>query len=142
MQHDFRHVTEALEERQARANSRTKLEAIGEILKAIASKDFGQVEEFFHEDAEMAIHGITPFNRHTKGHKQILKALHENFEAVTDQKPVIEALVEQDSEVVVKLSETGTLRESGKNYTVRAVLWFTFEDNRIRKIEEFADSTI
>jgi ketosteroid isomerase-like protein len=30
------------------------------------------------------------------------------------------------------------MRESGQKYSARAVIWFTFEDSKIRKIEEFA----
>ena len=138
MQHDFTHVKDALEERQSRSRSKAKLEVIGDILTAIASKDLRPVEGFIHEDAEMAIHGFTPCARRTKGRVEILKALQENFEAITDQKPVMEALVEGDAEVAFKFSETGTMRESGQKYSARAVIWFTFEGSKIRKIEEFA----
>lgn len=138
MQHDFSHFKEALEEHQSRSKSKAKLEVIGDILTAIAQKDLSPVENFIHEGAEMVIHGFAPCERRSKGRMEILKALQENFEAITDQKPLMEALVEGEAEVAVKFSETGTMRESGQKYSARAVIWFTFEGSKIRKIEEFA----
>ncbi|MBL8179734.1 MAG: nuclear transport factor 2 family protein, partial [Bryobacterales bacterium] len=39
--------------------------------------------------------------------------------------------------IAVRLHETGVLKATGEGYEVRGVLWFTFEDMHVRRIDEF-----
>jgi hypothetical protein len=47
-------------------------------------------------------------------------------------------MIVQGDSIAVLLNETGSFRENGKSYTARAVQWFTFEDGKLKKMEQIA----
>jgi len=67
----------------------------------------------------------------------VVAATASNYAKVTEQKPQIRAMIAQGEEIALRFHETGRLVESNDSYDLDVVLWCTFVDGKIRRIEEF-----
>ena len=66
-----------------------------------------------------------------------MEAMAANFDRITDQKPEPQAIIEQGNCVAMLIREQGRWKQDGKPYSVRGVIWWTFEGERVAKVEEF-----
>jgi ketosteroid isomerase-like protein len=107
------------------------------VLQAVAANDFASVPEYFTEDAELHIHGFPNLNGIWRGRANVAAAMAVNFGKVTEQKPVIQAMIPHGDVLAVRLREKGRFVASRLPYDVEAVIWCTFADGKIAKVEEF-----
>jgi len=56
------------------------------------------------------------------------------------QEPEIQDLIALGDRIAVLMRENGGLKSSGQAYSVRGVQWFTFEQGKIKRIEEIIAS--
>jgi ketosteroid isomerase-like protein len=136
VEQDFSQVMATLDERQTSSRTHSQIGIISAVLAAVAAKDLDSVVHLFHPDAVMTITGIPDLEGTTRGPGNIIEALVRNFETVTEQSPVIEAIVEHENYVITRIRETGKLRRTGEAYQGRAILWFTFEKGQILQLDE------
>lgn len=76
-----------------------------------------------------------------RGRKEVVEAIEANFAKVSNQKTLVESLIQQNDSIVMRVRETGQWTESRKLYEFRGVLWFTFEGSLIKQVEEFLTDT-
>ena len=107
---------------------------------AVIRGDYDAFGESLTEDVELNISGFAPMNGTWRGRNEVVTATRKNFAEVEHQEPTIEAMICQGDSIAVLLRESGTLKSTGKAYSIRAVQWFTFSDGKIKKIEELAAS--
>ena len=92
------------------------------------------------DDVELSICGFGPMHGTWRGRKEVVEATRRNFALVAGQQPEIEGMVSEGDCVAVLLRETGTVKASGQAYSIRAVQWFTFADEKIKRIDEIVAS--
>ena len=107
---------------------------------AIIRGDFEAFRESLSEDVELSISGFPPMNGTWRGRNEVVAATRRNFAEVDHQQPTIEGIICQGDSIAVLLRESGTLKSTGKAYSIRAVQWFTFAEGKIKKIDELAAS--
>jgi ketosteroid isomerase-like protein len=107
---------------------------------AVIRGDYDAFGESLTEDAELNIAGFAPMNGTWRGRDEVVAATRKNFAEVEHQQPTIEGMISQGDCIAVLLRESGTLKSTGKAYSIRAVQWFTFADGKIKKIDELAAS--
>ncbi len=130
---DFSAIEATLSSDDAPNNQQTFLAAI----QAIGANNFTAVSEYLTEDVELNIHGFPHMNGVWRGRVNVIAAMTMNFKKVTEQKPVIQDIVQRDDILVIRMRESGRFVESKIPYDVDVVLWCTFSGGKIAKIEEF-----
>jgi|KBSSwiStaDraftv2_1062776.scaffolds.fasta_scaffold511889_2 ketosteroid isomerase-like protein len=110
---------------------------LGEVLSAISRNDFAAISPHFTDEAELHIRGFESISGSWRGRDAVMTAIAANFESVTGQKPESEALIEQGNNIAMLIREEGRWKQTGKPYRVRGVIWWTFDGERISKVEEF-----
>ena len=98
--------------------------------------------EFLAEDVEFQIHGLLTMDGSWRGVAQVVAAMASNFSRVSDQKPTIEAMIQQGDGIALRFHETGRLQGNNAAYVARGVIWFSFVENRISRVEEFIHSAL
>ena len=111
---------------------------IQNIIIAIGRDDLTAVGEMLAEDVRLEILGADelPFIREAKGRVQMLEATKQNFGAVQDQRPNIEAVIAQGDTVIVMLEEEGEVRETGKKYRIKGMQRFVIRGGKVELVEE------
>ncbi len=107
------------------------------VLQAIGTGNFAALPQYLTDDVELHIHGFPALDGRWLGCPAVVAATASNYAKVTDQKPQIRAMVAQGEEIALRFHETGRLVESNDSYDLDVVLWCTFVDGKIRRIEEF-----
>jgi len=107
------------------------------VIQAIGTGNFAALPQYLTDDVELHIHGFPALDGRWLGCTAVVAATASNYAKVTDQKPQIRAMIAQGDEIALRFHETGRLVESNDSYEVDVVLWCTFVDGRIRRIEEF-----
>jgi ketosteroid isomerase-like protein len=132
---DFRSLTTGLQQRADQSDTpvAANLRSIQEQFDAIAAGDLARV--IARADAqvtlEMFVPPELPFILHASGADAFREAVHQNFGAVTNQRPEIRELFAEGNRVVLFGRETGTIRATGRDYDVEFVERFTFRDDRL-----------
>ena len=103
---------------------------------AIIRGDFEAFGESVTDDVELNICGFGPLDGGWRGRAEVVAATRRNFGMLADQKPEIESTIAQGDHVAVLLRESGVLKSNGQAYSIRGVQWFTFENGKIKKIDE------
>lgn len=106
------------------------------IYGAAVSGDYAAMAEHFTDDIELRIAGCGPLDGHWEGRSQVAAATEANFKSVGNQNPEMERMLVQGDSIVVLLHETGVFRESGKSYRSRVVQWFTFEGQKVKRVDQ------
>jgi ketosteroid isomerase-like protein len=111
------------------------------VYHAIIEGDFDRFSESVTGDVELNICGFGPIDGNWRGLKDVIAATRKNFEMLGEQKPVVEGMISQGDTVAVLLRESGVIKSTGQAYRIRAVQWFTFENGKIKKIDEIVALT-
>jgi len=111
---------------------------IKNLLKAIGSDDLPAVEEMLAEGVRLEIPGTDelPFIRKAKGREQMIEAIKQNFGALQNQRPSIEAVIAQGDTVIVIMEEEGEIRASGKKYQTKGMQRFVIREGKVELVEE------
>lgn len=107
---------------------------------AIIEGDFDRFSESVTDDVELNICGFGPINGNWRGLKDVIAATRKNFAMLSGQKPVVEGMISQGDSVAVLLRESGVIKSTGEVYSIRGVQWFTFENAKIKRIDEIVAS--
>lgn len=130
---DFSAIEATLSSDSAPNNQQTFLAAI----QAIGANNFAAIGQYVTDDVELCIHGFPHMNGTWRGRVNVLAAMTMNFKKVTEQKPLIQDMVQRDDVLVLRMRESGRFVESKIPYDVDVVFWCTFSGGKISKIEEF-----
>lgn len=111
---------------------------IQNLIMAIGRGDLTAVGEMLADDVRLEILGPDelPFIRQAKGRAQMLEAIKENFEAVQDQRPRIEAVIAQGDTVIVMMEEEGEVRATGKKYRINGIQRFIIREKKLELVAE------
>src|SRR4051812_8839494 len=87
----------------------SNVRSIKNLVMAIGRDDLTAVGEMLAQDVRLEILGPDelPFIREAKGQVQMIEAIKENFAAVQDQRPRIEAVIAKGDTVIIMLEEEG-----------------------------------
>jgi ketosteroid isomerase-like protein len=132
---NFSEVESALKTRASEHPSRHAV--LTEILGAIGQNDFAAVAKHLTEHAELHISGTHFMDGSWRGRDKVLGAIAANFDRITEQKSEVEAMIQQGDAIALLIREHGRLKPDGKPYGVRGVIWWTFEGDRLARVEEF-----
>lgn len=108
--------------------------------EAVIRGDFDTYGAALADDIELIISGFGPLNGSWKGRAAVVEATRKNFAQMEGQQPEVDALIHQGDSIAVLLRESGRLKSTGKAYHLRGVQWLTFEDGKIKKIDEILAS--
>lgn len=107
------------------------------VLGAIGRNDFGALAQHFTADAQLHIHGSSFFDGSWTGREAVLGAIVANFDKIAEQRPELESMVQQGDSIVALVCERGVLKQETKQYTLRGIMWWTFDGDQITRLEEF-----
>jgi ketosteroid isomerase-like protein len=107
---------------------------------AIIQGDYQAFGESVTDDVELNICGFGALDGTWRGRDEVVAATRRNFSRLGNQKPEIESMISEGDRIAVLLRESGMLKSSGQAYSIRGVQWFTFENGKIKKIDEIIAS--
>ena len=117
-------------------NPRDPQAVLHAIYEAIVEGDFDRLTNLTTEDVELHISGSNFFDGSWCGRDDVIAATKRNFSLLADQKPQIDDIACQGDCVAVLMRENGIIRESGHAYSLRAVQWCTFENGKLKRLDE------
>lgn len=112
---------------------------------AIAQGDYARLTSHMTEDFEMEIVGpaVVPFVGSWRGRAAAEAAIRHNFSLVEDQHPEILSVAAYHESVLVMARERGRITQTGREYQVHWVQWFTFREGLVcRFLETFDGNSI
>lgn len=123
---------------QEKQDEASNIELIKSVVAAIGRNDLAAVGQLLADDAQLDIKGYEelPFIRSASGRNAVLDAIRENFGALQDQEPTIEAVVAQGDTVVIVSAEEGMVRATGARYRIEGIQRFVCRDGKIRLVHE------
>jgi hypothetical protein len=92
------------------------------------------------DDVELNICGFPAIDGNWRGRIAVVAAARKNFAQIENQQPEIEAMISQGESIAVLLTESGVFKSTGQAYSIRGVQWFTFADDKIKKIDQIVAS--
>ena len=107
---------------------------------AVVQGNFDAFGESLTDDVELSICGFGLIDGTWRGRQAVVAAARANYAQISQQQPQIEAMIRQGDSLAVLLLESGVFKATGEAYSVRAVQWFTFENRKIKKIDEVVAS--
>jgi ketosteroid isomerase-like protein len=108
------------------------------VIAAIAAGKYEEAGEFMTEDVILDIKGFERMNGHWHGRESVVAAMARNFGMVRDQRPVIDATIHSGYTTAVLFHETGLFTDDGEPYSIRAVMWVTYDNGLIHRVDEIA----
>ena len=133
--HDFTAAATAI---QNTKGPKLQQEILMTTLNALAAGDPGPAELNLADDVELHIHGSVHFDGSWRGKRAVIAAAQKNYASVTNQKPEVLAIIQQEGAIAVRIRETGVLKTDSSHYTAEAILWYTFEGAKIKRVDQFA----
>jgi ketosteroid isomerase-like protein len=123
---------------QEKVEEAANVRLVKDLMLAIARGDLATVGALLADDVRLTIPGTDdmPVVREAHGQAQLLDAIRENFGALTDQRPTVEAVVAQGDTVMVIMAEEGAIRETGKPYRIRGTQRFVIQEGKVKLVEE------
>jgi ketosteroid isomerase-like protein len=118
----------------------TKLSVLHAAFDAVIRGNFEAFGERVTEDVELNISGFGALDGSWRGRSEVIAATSRNFAQLGEQKPEIESIISEGDRIAVLLRENGIFQSNGQPYSVRGVQWFTFAENKIKKIDEIIAS--
>jgi ketosteroid isomerase-like protein len=111
---------------------------IQNLIMAIGRDDLAAVGEMLADDVRLEILGADdpPFIRQAFGQQEMLEAVKQNFAAVQEQVPTIEAVIAQGDTVVIMLNEEGVVRATGKPYSIKGMQRFVIRQEKVELVQE------
>jgi len=107
---------------------------------AIISGDFDALGDSMTDDVELNICGFPATDGNWRGRNDVVAAARRNFAQIENQQPEIESMISHGDSIAVLLRESGVLKTTKQAYSIRGVQWFTFQNGKIRKIDQIAAS--
>ena len=125
-------------EASAKLEEGSNVRLIKNLINAIGADDLTAVGEMLAEDVLLEIQGTDelPFIRKAKGREQMIEAIKQNFGALQNQRPSIEAVIAQGDTVIVIVEEEGEIRASGKKYRTKGMQRFIIREGKVELVEE------
>jgi ketosteroid isomerase-like protein len=108
------------------------------LFDAIVRNDFDTAGTFMTDDVELNICGFPAFDGNWHGRDQVVATAIRNFGNIENQQPKIEAMISNGGSIAVLVHETGKLKSTGHPYSIRLVQWYTFENGKIKKVDQIA----
>lgn len=108
---------------------------------AIVRGDFEAFAGFVTDDVELNVTGFGPMDGAWRGRADVVAATRKNFAMLGEQKPEILGMISEGDRTAVWLRENGVFKETGQAYSVSGVQWFTFDQGKIKRIDEIIAST-
>jgi ketosteroid isomerase-like protein len=118
---------------------------VEQVYAAIGQGDYTLATSYMTEDVEMEIIGPVevPLVGSWRGRAQAETAIRNNFGRLEEQHPEILSVAAYHDSVLVMGRERGRVRQTGREYQVHWVQWFTFRDGLVcRFLETFDSQTI
>jgi ketosteroid isomerase-like protein len=114
------------------------IQLIQELTTAIGRNDLSAVGGMLAEDIKFEILGADefPFIRVAHGREHVLEAIKQNFGALQDQRPTIEAVIAQGDTVMVVLTEEGIIRATGRAYRLKGTQRFVIRAGKVELVED------
>jgi ketosteroid isomerase-like protein len=107
---------------------------------AIIRGAFDALGEFMTDDVELNICGFPATDGNWRGRNDVVAAARKNYSKIENQQPEIEAMISHGYSIAVLLRESGVLKSTKQAYSIRGVQWFTFQNGKIKKIDQIAAS--
>jgi len=105
---------------------------------AIIKGDFDAVGEFLADDVELNICGFPAIDGSWRGRDHVVAAAIRNFGHLENQQPKVEAMISHGDSTAVLMCERGVLKSTKQAYSIRAVQWFTFQNGKVKKVDQIA----
>jgi ketosteroid isomerase-like protein len=111
---------------------------IQSLIMAIGRDDLAAVGEMLAKDVRLEILGADdpPFIREANGQTEMLETIRQNFAAVQEQVPNIEAVIAQGDTVIIMLNEEGVVRATGKRYSIKGMQRFIIHHQKVELVQE------
>jgi ketosteroid isomerase-like protein len=129
-----------LETTSSAAIKDTRLSVLHAAFDAVIQGNYEAFGERVTEDVELSIIGFSALDGSWRGRDEVIAATRRNFAQLGEQKPEIESIIAEGDRIAVLLREKGILQSNGQPYSVRGVQWFTFVEDKIKKIDEIVAS--
>jgi ketosteroid isomerase-like protein len=113
-------------------------DALASLFDAAIRGDFEAFADALHDDVELDIRGTGPMDGKWTGRLAVTDAVRANFAQLATQQPEIECILKEGDSAAVLFRESGTFVHDGRAYRSRVVQWFTFDGDKIKKIDEIA----
>lgn len=110
------------------------------MLAAIATGRFEEAGNFLTDEVVLEITGYEPFSGCWEGREAVVAAIRRNFTAVRDQQPVVEATVHSGYTTALLIREKAVLVADGTPYSLRLVLWVTYSDGLITRMDQICSA--
>lgn len=126
-----------------RAGERSNLQYLNELVRAIATKDFGALAARFTPDVTFELHappGI-PWRRSARGPEAVASAIEANFRSVCDQRPEPLSLVAQGDTILLMSRESGRWTGTGEPYEMVFAQQYTFRGKRLAAFRSIVSPT-
>ena len=111
------------------------------MLLAIGEGRFADLAQHFTDDTELHIYGFPAINGSWHGVAAVVAAMAANFSLISQQKSTVEGMIRQGDALAIKIRETGKLTGGHSThlspYLATGVIWFTFFEGKIRRVEEY-----
>lgn len=108
------------------------------LFDGIVRGDFDAVGELMTDDIDLTISGFPAIDGHWHGRDAVIAAAKRNFGLLENQQPKVEAMISSGDSTAVLIHERGLLKPGGQAYNIRAVEWFTFQNGKIKKVDQSA----
>ena len=118
----------------------TGLSVLHAAFDAIIQGNYEAFGERVTEDVELNIIGFSALDGSWRGREDVIAATRKNFAQLGEQKPEIESIIAEGDRIAVLLREKGIFKSNGQPYSVRGVQWFTFVEDKIKRIDEIIAS--
>jgi ketosteroid isomerase-like protein len=115
-----------LETTSSAAIKDTRLSVLHAAFDAVIQGNYEAFGERVTEDVELSIIGFSALDGSWRGRDEVIAATRRNFA--------------QGDRIAVLLREKGILQSNGQPYSVRGVQWFTFVEDKIKRIDEIVAS--
>jgi ketosteroid isomerase-like protein len=123
-------------------NEAANVRLIKGFITAIGRNDLAAAEGMMADNVTLEILGVDelPFIRKARGQAGLLEAIRQNYGALKDQRPNIEAVIAQGDTVIFILREEGEIQASGQKYRIKGFQRFVIREGKIESMELMAVS--
>jgi ketosteroid isomerase-like protein len=111
---------------------------LNQLFEAIVRSDFDAVGALMADDVELSICGFPGLEGTWRGKDKVVATAIRNFGNLENQRPKIEAMISNGGSTAVLLQESGKVKSTGQEYSIRAVQWYVFENGKVKKVDQIA----
>jgi ketosteroid isomerase-like protein len=137
---DREYTDRFLETTSRAATKDNRLSVLHAAFDAVIQENYEAFGERVTEDVELSIIGFGALDGSWRGRDEVIAATRRNFAQLGEQKPEIESMISEGDRIAVLLREKGIFQSNGQPYSIRGVQWFTFVEDKIKRIDEIVAS--